>query len=129
MSEEIDNLCRKGEHKCPKCGTTTVMYYRPFCPACDEPTKHKGAINLFKAAYVLGWRYGKTYEEMMKLKGEYIDAFMEYCDHFRNDVVCDMFGMPQRSKDDDEETKRKLDRLEEIHMSYPFDRYLFWVSW
>lgn len=114
-------LARRGVHRCPKCGTKTVMYYRPFCPACDEVTKYKGALNLFEIAYKLSHRYGVNYNE-------YTSAFGEYCEEFGNDRVCDGY-MPKRSAEDNEQTKRMLDRLEEINMSYPFANNLFWVSW
>ena len=122
------HLARTGEHKCPKCGTKTVMYYRPFCPACGEITFHKGAVNLFELVYKLAHKYGKTDEEKKELKNEYIDAFADYCEEFGNDRPCSI-EMPERHNDDDEETKRKLDRLEEMNLTYPFNRHLFWVSW
>ncbi len=114
-------LTRRGEHLCPKCGTKTVMYYRPFCPACDEVTNYKGALNLFEIAYKLGYKYNINYRE-------YINAFSEYCDKFNNDSICEI-SLPPRSADDSQETKKMIDRLEEINISYPFDRHLFWVSW
>lgn len=105
-------LARRGEHVCPKCGTKTVMYYRPFCPNCGEITKTKGAVNLYELAYHLSHRSGVEYHD-------YIDAFMnETYDDFGNDRACSI-SLPENS-----------DKcLVEMNEMFDFNEHLFWISW
>lgn len=108
-----DELTRRGKHKCPKCGTQTVMYYRPFCPNCDEITETKGAINLFELSYHLAHRSGKDY-------GDYIDAFQDATlDEYKNDSVVSI-SLPN---------KNPHPCLVEMNEKYNFNKHLFWVSW
>ncbi|HLO91539.1 MAG TPA: hypothetical protein VK172_10285 [Lentimicrobium sp.] len=117
-----DELARRGKHTCPKCGTTTVMYYKPFCPNCGEIEVYKGAINLFQLAYKLAYKNG------LPNKAEYIDVFQEYCNGFRNDSICTI-SMPEFKETGKSGEHRKYQRLKEMNAEYPFAIYSFFVSW
>jgi hypothetical protein len=111
-----EELARRGEHRCPKCQTKTVMYCKPICPACNEVSKYKGAINHFEVAYKLAYKHGVSDYH------EYIDAFMNNSEDFRNDGICETY-IPEDGDPDE------IQRLKEINAEYNFDKYAFWVSW
>jgi len=106
-------LARRGEHKCPKCGTKTVMYYEPFCPNCGEIEKQKGAVNFFQLAYHLAHK-SEEYDNR-----DYYDAAMESnYEAWGNDRAVSL-----------QLHDGAHPCLVEMNEAYNFNDHLFWVSW
>lgn len=119
-----NSRCRIGEHYC-KCGTKTKMYYSPWCPACGDVLDDENVVNLIKLAMRLEYKTGTDYQQ-------YIDAFRDACDRYRNDTIIE-FKMPKANSVyqvlDKFHRENKMERLLEMNELFNFDKYRVAISW
>jgi hypothetical protein len=110
-----DHLTRLGKSFCPTCGRKLIMYYRSYCPKCEEvkPDK-KGRINIHEMGYALAIKHNlgeRAIIDAICREGNFVQS---------NDSPVDLYFTGKESID-------KYLRL--VNEVYPLESTQFYVSW